>query len=124
MAHLLAVGLFGLFGIFSRWALDVLAGKWFEIFPIGILVINVFGSLIAGVVYVANAERALIPSPIAVGLLVGFCGGFTTFSAYSLQAFLYLEKADLLRGMGYLCISPIFGLLGAFLGVSLARTWF
>lgn len=98
-----------------------MAGKWFELFPIGILVINVVGSLIAGFVYVIGTERVLISNHFLVGLLVGFCGGFTTFSAYSLQVALYVEKADLIRGIGYVCLSPILGVLGALFGIFAGR---
>ncbi len=120
MSQVLAVGLLG---VFSRWAIDLVAGRWFEIFPVGILVINIVGSVIAGVVYVMGTEKALMSPHISVGLLVGFCGGFTTFSAYSIQVALYLERADLIRGIGYLCASPVLGVLGVFLGIFVARVW-
>jgi fluoride exporter len=123
MMQAIWVGLFGVLGVLSRWSLDSLTGRWFEIFPIGILLINVLGSLLAGVIYVAGTEKGLLSPAIAVGLLVGFCGGFTTFSAYSLQAFLYLERADLFRGLGYLFISPLLGLAGVYLGVICGRNW-
>lgn len=123
MAQLLAVGLFGLVGVFARWSLDVLAGRWFEVFPVGILAINIVGSLIAGAVYVMGTEKALFPQYLSIGLLVGFCGGFTTFSAYALQAFLLLEKGSLIKGLGYLFLSPLLGILGAYLGVISARAW-
>lgn len=123
MAQVIAIGLLGLMGIFSRYAIDTLAGKWFEAFPVGALLINLLGSMVAGVVHVVSTEKALISPQLSVGLLVGFCGGFTTFSAYSLQAFLFLEKGDLIRGFGYLCVSPFLGLIGVYLGLATARAW-
>ena len=123
MRKAILVGLLGFLGVYSRWILDSLAGKWFEVFPVGILSINFLGSVLASVTYVASTEKGLISPSIAIGLLVGFCGGFTTFSAYSLQSFLYVEKGDLLRGLGYLCLSPVVGFIGILLGVSYGRNW-
>lgn len=123
MTQVIWVGLLGLVGVFLRWTLDSVAGKWLENFPVSILIINVVGSFVAGMTYVASTEKGLISPVIGIGLLVGFCGGFTTFSAYSLQAFLYLEKGDLIRGFGYLFASPLLGLLGVFLGVHCGRNW-
>ena len=122
MPQIIIVALFGLLGIFSRWSLDSIAGKWFELFPIGILGINIIGSFLAGITYVAGTEKTILPAHLAIGLLVGFCGGFTTFSAYSLQSVLYIQKADMVRGIGYLCLSPALGFLGALLGINLSRS--
>lgn len=121
MINLIAIGGFGLVGVFSRYFVDQVAGKWFEVFPTGILLINILGSLVAGIVYVMGTERSLLSSHLSVGLLVGFCGGFTTFSAYSLQSVLLLEKGNLVQGIVYLSLSPVLGLLGAFCGVTMAR---
>ena len=124
MTNYLAIGLLGLVGVFLRWVIDSLFSQWTDLFPLGILLINILGSLIAGVIYVIGAEKILIPPQLSVALLVGFCGGFTTFSAYSLQAFLYIEKGNLSQGILYFCLSPLLGLVGVFAGVHLARTWF
>src|SRR5688500_16498165 len=121
MTNYLTIGLLGIVGIFSRWLIDSFFHQWTQIFPFGILIINVLGSFIAGVVYVVGAEKIVIPPQLSVALLVGFCGGFTTFSAYSLQAFLYIEKGNLYQGILYLCVSPILGLMGVFAGVYVAR---
>lgn len=119
--NVVAIGIFGLLGVYSRFALDQFFAKWLEFFPFGVFTINIFGSFLAGLVYVAGSEKFTISPELSRALMIGFCGGFTTFSAYSLQAFLYLESADWARGLSYLLLSPALGLGGACLGVRLAR---
>lgn len=121
MTDFFAVGLFGLMGIFSRFGLESLFSKPLGTFPLSTLSINLVGSFIAGAVYVVGTEKSDIPPSLQIGLLVGFCGGFTTFSAYSLQSLLLIERGNLWPGLGYLLLSPILGLLAALAGISLAR---
>ena len=120
MNQALSIAVFGLMGIFLRWFIDMSVSRWIDSFPLGILAINILGSFFAGLVYVLGTQRGALSPVIATGLLVGFCGGFTTFSAYALQAFLLLEKADYLRGISYLTLSPIAAVIGVGLGKKVA----
>ena len=121
MIQAISIGAFGIFGTLSRWALDTVVNRTFPAFPVGTLSINIIGSFIAGLAYVVGTERGLLSPTLGVGILVGFCGGFTTFSAYSLQACLFLERSEYVRGLSYLCLSPLLGLIGVALGLSLGR---
>jgi CrcB protein len=118
---LLFVGLFGVVGVFCRWGLDGLFLRWLPGFPSGILLANFLGSTLAGVVYALGIAKTAVPGPLAIGLLVGLCGGFTTFSAYALQSLLFLEKGEWLRALVYFGGSPVIGLSGAWLGVTVGR---
>jgi CrcB protein len=118
---LLFIGLFGVVGVFCRWGLDGVFHRWLPGFPSGVLLANFLGSTLAGVVYVFGVSKTALPGPLAIGLLVGFCGGFTTFSAYSLQSLLLVEKGEWLRALVYFGGSPVIGVSGAWLGVTLAR---
>jgi fluoride exporter len=69
-------------------------------------------------------ERNAIPPDIRTGILVGFLGGFTTFSAYALQSARLLEEGALLRASLYLLLSPVLGLGACFTGLKLARALF
>lgn len=119
----LYIGVFGLCGIFLRYWIDQLALSWSVPFPTGTFLINLSGSFLAGLIYALSIERGIIPNDLKIGLLVGFCGGFTTFSAYTLQSFLLLDQRRILLSIVYLCSSPILGLVCTFLGVALVRTW-
>lgn len=116
----MAIVFFGILGICSRYGLDVLLAEKNQNWPLSTFTINILGSLIAGTVY-GFAERFSIHPAIQLGLLVGFCGGFTTFSAYALQAFLMLDKGKLTPALFYISMSPILGLLAACLPILMIR---
>ena len=117
---LLNIALFGLAGILCRYGIDQLMLPANAEFPFSTLLINILGSFLAGVIFVLG-DRALIPGGFQVGLLVGFCGGFTTFSAYSLQAVLLIDRGFVTPALVYLAISPVLGFFAAFLPVFLVR---
>ena len=113
----------GLGGVGSRFAVDKLVAGAGMPAPVGTLSINVVGSLLAGVFYVLGTERALISPVLATSVLVGFCGGFTTFSAYSLQTVVLVEKGNASAALAYLFLSPLLGFAAAYLGVFAARSF-
>ena len=119
---ILTIAVLGLGGIFSRYFVGLLAARLMPMhFPIGTFLINIVGSFLIGVVYVFGVEKAAMPSSMAVGLLVGFLGGFTTFSSFSLESVRLIEQAEYLLGGLYFIGSPIMGYLSALLGIVLAR---
>ena len=93
MIMLVAVG--GGIGSVLRYLIGLLtAAAWGGGFPWGTILINVVGSFVIGLVASATLEGGLLPdSPALRGfVMVGICGGFTTFSSFSLQTL------ELLRG--------------------------
>jgi CrcB protein len=90
-------------------------------FPIGTLVINITGSFLLGfLLRYALATTAI--SPEVRGLLTtGFCGGYTTFSTFTYETLGLLEEGEVLRASSYVLLSVIVALVGAYLGVTLAR---
>ena len=116
------VGLMGVVGVLCRFGADQLLATWSKDFPFTTLLVNLAGCGLAGAIYALSLSRGLSPHLYA-GLLVGFCGGFTTFSAYALQTVTLLEKGRLLQALGYLVVSPVLGLAMAYLPVILLRKW-
>ncbi|MBV9248678.1 MAG: fluoride efflux transporter CrcB [Acetobacteraceae bacterium] len=116
---LVAIG--GAIGSVARFMLAAAAAKLTgPAFPWGTLLINVLGSFIIGW-YGAARANPLQPSPQAQAfVMTGFCGGFTTFSSFSLQTLELLQTGAWLRAAGYvvgsvaLCLSLVW--LGAVLG--------
>jgi fluoride exporter len=74
-------------GVVRYWCSGVAALLFGETFPWGTLIVNVVGSVIIGFVATLTGPdgRLLISTSIRQFILVGFCGGFTTFSSFSLQ---------------------------------------
>lgn len=114
---------FGLLGIFARYFVGLLAGRYFAApFPYGTFLINILGSFLIGVVYVLGVEKALLNPDLRIGIVVGFLGGFTTFSAYSLETMRLVEESELWLAVLYFCLSPLMGLFGALGGLYLTRS--
>lgn len=107
------IGLMGLLGVFCRFGLDRLFATETSHFPISTFVINILGSLAAGLVY-ALGERQEISPALQTSLLVGFCGGFTTFSAYTLQTATMIDRERALQAAIYLTLSPLLSLAAAY----------
>lgn len=110
-------------GGFAGSALRYLAGKAFNgSFPWGTLLVNVAGCLLIGVVY-ALIERGNISSPhLRLLLTAGFCGGFTTFSAFMNENLLMLKGGAFLPFALYTAGSIVAGLVAVWLGYWLFRT--
>ena len=91
-------------------------------FPYGTLFINVSGSFLIGIVAELAATRALGMGPLArVFLATGFLGGFTTFSAFSLDMLTLAEDGAMLLAAVYGLGSVALGFLAAYFGQVLAR---
>ncbi|MGH6980567.1 MAG: fluoride efflux transporter CrcB, partial [Stellaceae bacterium] len=70
-------------------------------FPWATLAINIIGSFLMGFLFVATAERFAISQPLRVGILTGFLGGFTTFSAFSMEMLLLVQGGEPGKGAIY-----------------------
>lgn len=115
------IALLGLVGVFCRYGLDQWAVRLAWPAHLMTLVVNGVGSFAAATLYVAAREKGLLSPELGTGALVGFCGGFTTFSAYALQAVGLFEKGQMLTASLYLFGSPVIGAVAASLGLALAR---
>ncbi|MEO5969326.1 MAG: CrcB family protein [Bdellovibrionia bacterium] len=119
---LISIGLFGLLGVFARYYLGILMSRYLPIaFPFGTLFINLSGAFLIGVVWVLGMEKAAIPHNTLIGIIVGFLGGFTTFSAYCLEFVRLIEESKFIYGILYVSLSPALGCLAAYFGMYLAR---
>lgn len=116
------VALFGLAGIFTRYGTDLAFQKLGGNFPVGTFLINVLGSFLAGVVYAWAVERGGLSPELRTGILVGFLGGFTTFSAFSLQTARLLESGAATPALLYATLSPLLGIGAAWGGLALSRS--
>lgn len=91
-------------------------------FPFGTLAVNILGSLLMGVLFgLFSTIWELTHAGMRLFLATGVLGGFTTFSAFSLDAALLYEQGHLALAMGYIVASVGLALAGLFLGMALAR---
>jgi CrcB protein len=90
-------------------------------FPYGTLAVNVTGSLLIGVVAGALALRGHGGQTLPLFLTTGVLGGFTTFSAFSLDAVLLWERGDTAAAVAYVLGSLVMAVVGVVLGLAIMR---
>lgn len=88
-------------------------------FPWATLAVNVLGSFAMGMVAVYLAERGLMRA--APFLMTGILGGFTTFSAFSLDVVLMMQRAEVGLAVGYSAASVLLSVAGLAAGMALMR---
>jgi CrcB protein len=116
------VGLGGFLGANARYALGVwIIQRAGVSFPLHTLLINVTGSLAVGVLLVLLTERLIVDPAWRLFLIVGFLGGYTTFSSYTFEALELAREGEWLAAMWYVLGSNVLGLGAAYLGMVLAR---
>lgn len=121
MNGFLVVFLGGGVGAAARHVVNLLAAQGSAKFPWGTLAVNVLGSLLIGVLAEWFALRAQLPQPLRLFLITGVLGGFTTFSAFSLEVGLLIERGQMAAAAGYV-LASIIGAVGAmFVGMYLVR---
>lgn len=91
-------------------------------FPYGTLIVNIAGSLLMGVCAGYFAFRTGLPQHMRLFLTTGILGGFTTFSAFSLDAALLMERHAYWSATMYVAGSVVLSLVALFIGLSLFRT--
>ncbi|MCY3635231.1 MAG: CrcB family protein [bacterium] len=112
-----AVGIGGLAGAGARWGLvEVLPAT--DIWPWGVLAVNLFGCLVLGYV-AAAAWSARSQLPMSLGLGTGFCGSLTTFSALTVDVAQMARDGSWGYAAGYLSVSVAGGVALALIGAAL-----
>ena len=113
------VALGGALGSMARfWCSDVIARLIGESFPWGTLCINVFGSFVIGILAAMSTvdSRFLIAPDVRIFVMVGICGGYTTFSSFSLQTLNLIREAEWFAAAAYIGTSVVLCLVGVWLG--------
>jgi len=114
---ILIVGLGGFIGSVARF----LVSRYFQenvgsVFPWSTFIVNIIGSLIIGIIYGISEKGDFLSPEIRLFLTVGICGGFTTFSTLSNDAFLLLRQQEWIRFAFYTSFSFFLGLLAVYAG--------
>jgi CrcB protein len=89
--------------------------------PWGTLLVNISGAFILGFLFTLIVRRFEAAMWIQEALLVGFLGGYTTFSAFSLETFLMVEHGQVALAASYSLGSVLGGVTAVFVGIHLAR---
>lgn len=121
MKQALLVFVGGGFGSVIRYLL----GRWLNnmesSIPYGTMLANILGSLLIGIVLGYLSKTSNISHSYSLFLATGFCGGFTTFSAFAYDNHLFLKNGDYFSFLPYMLGTLILGVLAVFLGLYISK---
>ena len=121
MYTLVAIG--GALGSIARYWCSGLAARTIgETFPWGTIIVNIVGSFIIGFAATAMGPdgRMFVGNGARTFVMVGICGGFTTFSSFSLQTLALLREGETWAAILNVTLSVVLGLLAAWAGQQIA----
>jgi CrcB protein len=119
---IIAVTFGGIVGTLLRFATATwVTANWPRYFYAGTLTVNIVGCLLIGYLYGLFLIRPEIPTEVRAGLMVGFLGGLTTFSSFSLDTVRLLDSGQAFTAIVYCSISVIGGLLATWAGLALTK---
>ena len=121
MLNFSLVALGGAIGAATRYGVSLAFGARSEAWPWATFSINVLGSFLIGVLAGWLSTRADAGEPWRLFLGVGILGGFTTFSAYSLETLRLIERQDYTGAAAYSAGSVLAGLAAVAIGIAIAR---
>ena len=124
IANVLIVGAGGFIGSMARYITVIsLDKKLNSIFPFGTIAVNILGSFLLGFVLALLVKKSgAHPQEWKLFLVTGFCGGFTTFSAFAAENANLFEQKFPGVALLYVALSVVGGLLAVWAGFALART--
>lgn len=115
--NLLLVGLGGSIGSMVRYVASLILKS--KLFPYATLSVNIIGSFIIGLVFAISIKEESLSDNWKLFLATGICGGFTTFSAFSLENMVLLQSGRFGMAVTYISLSIFLGILATFLGYQL-----
>ncbi len=123
MNAFLLVGTGGALGAMSRYGTGVIITRmWGVIFPYGTLFANITGSLFMGLLIGGLARfTPLWQGDARLFVAVGFLGGFTTFSSFSLDVVILVQRGDTMQTALYMAVTIIVSIMALLAGLTLMR---
>lgn len=122
MNLVVAVAVGSALGGVARYYLTAALQGPLSAFPWGTLVVNAVGCFILGGAARYTATAPELSPAIRTFIIAGFCGGFTTFSTFSYETIVLIERGAITRAFSYVGVSVLLGLLAATTGAYLVRS--
>ncbi|ADH88617.1 CrcB protein [Ancylobacter novellus DSM 506] len=119
----LAVSAGAVLGSVARALVAIVAVAYLgDAFPVGTLFVNVVGSFVIGyfAALTGPGGRIMASTRLRQFVMTGFCGGFTTFSTFSLETLMFIRSGDAHLAAAYVSVSIVTWLLAVWLGATLA----
>ena len=115
MLNCLFVGLGGFIGAVLRYLISLIPIKNPESFPVNTFIINIAGAFAIGCIALAVSKNENIDPKLLLFLKVGICGGFTTFSTFSLETAELIKGGSVVTAIIYVIASIVVGVLAVML---------
>ncbi len=123
LRNALIIGFGGFFGTIVRYLSSQFIFKIYpSSFPLATLLINVVGCFLIGIFFGIAEKENFISLEWRMFLTIGFCGGFTTFSAFSLENVQLLNRGEWGYVMLYTTASVVVGILATYFGIWVMKT--
>jgi fluoride exporter len=111
----------GMIGSVSRYLLGLVPIKPSSGFPVITFIINIAGSFAIGLIAGALQKNSTLNPQLVLLLKVGVCGGFTTFSTFSLESLTLMQNGHIVTAALYIGASVLFGILAVLCGELLVQ---
>jgi len=122
MKQILFVGLGGAVGSVLRYLTHIITMKYYaDTFPLATFIVNVAGCFIAGLIFGLTTQQTTETENLKLLLITGFCGGFTTFSAFALENVKLMNSGNTTIAILYIVASVATGLLAVWMGLLVTR---
>jgi fluoride exporter len=120
--NILWVGLGGAAGSIARYLVHKYLSQLYpHLFPVGTFVVNILGCFLIGLFYGLARKHEYFTPDLRILLMAGLCGGFTTFSAFTLEGMQLLHQQKFLIFTLYFGLSVLIGLIATFTGTWLTQ---
>jgi CrcB protein len=122
LKNILLIGSGGFIGSVARYFISRLnlSAAFFSI-PIGTLLVNITGSLLIGFLMGFSERSTILTTEARLFLMVGLCGGFTTFSSFTMENLSLLHNGQIFQIFLYTSLSVLLGFFAVWLGYALTK---
>jgi fluoride exporter len=122
MRIVLLIGLGGMAGTFARYFFQVFFSR-FSPLPLATFVANMLGCFLIGVIFGLHHKQH-ISDNLRLIMATGFCGGFTTFSAFALENYSFFTENNFKVALAYIGLSILLGILAVYFGNMISKELF
>lgn len=122
MKSVILVGIGGALGSILRYLLGTTINKLYHgPFPIGTFIVNLIGCLLIGIITALIIKQNIINNDLKMLLIVGFCGGFTTFSSFSHENIQLINSGNFSILTFNIIASVGLGIIGVWAGLNIIK---
>lgn len=118
------VGIGGFVGSVLRYLVSLAFAGWLgSPFPFATFAVNIMGCFLMGLLYGVSERAGVLGPEMRALLMAGLCGGFTTFSAFSVESVALLESRHFFELAAYIGLSVILGVAATYAAIALVRSF-